>query len=141
MGSEMCIRDRLQDSWTQCVSSVGVRSEAPKGRRRDPQEPPQVAQETPKRPPKGPQTSPRDFQNAPKTTLKDKKSVFQKSMNVLARIEVFEVRRVILEVQNRPREAPRENKKQLQKISNNKRREEGQQERQKETRRGHSLHW
>ena len=48
---------------------------------------------------------------------------------------------VILEVQNRPQEAPRENKKQHQKTSNNKRREEGQQERQKETRRGHADHW
>ena len=101
--------------------------------------PPKVAEETPKslqrspkRPPRGPNRSPRDLQNAPKTILKDKKSNFQKSMNVSAKLNVFEVRRVILGVQNRPQEAPREDKKQLRRRYNNKRRKEGQQGRQKD---------
>ena len=42
-------------------------------------------------------------------------------MNVSARIKVFEVRRVILEVQNRPQEAPREDKKQQRKRKKQKR--------------------
>ena len=95
----------------------------------------------PKRPPRAPERSPRELQNALKIIFVYKKSIFQKSSNVSARITVFEVPKVILEVQNRPQEAPRENKKQHQKTSNNKRREEGQQERQKETTRGHADHW
>ena len=42
-------------------------------------------------------------------------------MTVSARIKVFEVRRVILEVQNRPQEAPREDKKQQRKRKKQKR--------------------
>ena len=95
----------------------------------------------PKRPPRAPKRSPRELQNALKTIFVYKKSIFQQSSNVWARIKVFEVPKVILEVQNRPQEAPRENKHQLQKASNNKRREEGQQERQKDATRGHNHHW
>jgi len=54
-------------------------------------------------------------------------------MNVSAKINVFEVRRVILGVQNRPQEAPKEDKKQLRRKYNNKKRKEGQQGRQQET--------
>ena len=96
--------------------------------------PPKVAQETPKsfqrspkRPPRGPKRSPRDFRNASKTILKDNKSILQKSMNVLTKIKVFEVRRVILGVQNRPQEAPREDKQQLRRTLNKKMQQEGQQ--------------
>ena len=95
----------------------------------------------PKRPPRAPERSPRELQNALKTIFVYKKSIFQTSSNVSARIKVFEVRKVILEVPNRPQEAPRENNKQHQNTSNNKRQEEGQQERQKETTRGHDHHW
>ena len=75
------------------------------------EETPKSLQRSPKRPLRGPKRSPRDFQNAPKFIFEYKKSIFQKSMNVSARIKVFEVRRVILEVQNRPQQAPRDDKK------------------------------
>ena len=88
---------------------------------------------SPKRPPRAPKRSPRELQNALKTIIVSKTSVFQKSMNVSAKINVFEVRKVILGAQNRPQEAPREDKKRLRRSLNNKRREEGQQGRQKET--------
>ena len=82
---------------------------------------------SPKRPPRGPKSSPRDLQNAPKTILNDKKCIFQNSMNVSAKIKVFEVRRVILGVENRPQEAPRDDKKQLRRTLNKKMQPEGQQ--------------
>ena len=87
----------------------------------------------PKRPPRAPKRSPRGPQNALKTIFVSKTLIFQKSMNVLAKIKVFEVRKVILGAQNRPQEAPREDKKRLRIRYNNKRREEGQQGQEKET--------
>ena len=67
-------------------------------------------QRSPKRPPRAPKRSPKELQNDFKTILTNKKSIFQKIMNVSAKTKVFEVLKVILEVQNRPKEAPREDK-------------------------------
>ena len=46
------------------------------------EETPKSPQRSPKTPPRGPKRSSKDSQNAPKTILKDKKSIFQKSMNI-----------------------------------------------------------
>ena len=62
-------------------------------------------QRSPKRPPRAPKRSPRELYNAHKTIFKDKTMIFQKSMNLSAKIKVSEVRMVILEAQNRPEEA------------------------------------
>ena len=53
---------------------------------------PKGSQETPKRPPRAPKRNPREAQEADKTISKDKTSIFQKSMNVCAKINVFEGR-------------------------------------------------
>ena len=64
---------------------------------------PESFQGSPKRPPRGPNAGPRDLQNASKTTLKIKSRSFKQSMNVLPKIHVFEVRRVILEFKIDPK--------------------------------------
>ena len=71
-------------------------------------------------------------QNALKTIFRSKTLTFQNSSNVLAKTNVFEVRKVILGAQNRPEEIPRKDPKSLRRSLNNKRREEGQQNDKKE---------
>ena len=76
-------------------------------------EPPKGSQVTPKRPPRAPKTSPIELQNGFKNIFKDKKPIFQKSMNVQAEIHFFEVPKAIFGAQNRPEEPPKEYKYQL----------------------------
>ena len=53
--------------------------------------------------------SPRELHNAVKTSFVSQTLIYQQSMNAGYEIKVFEVRKVILEFQTRPQEAPREN--------------------------------
>ena len=76
-------------------------------------EPPKGSQVTPKKPPRAPKRSPTQLQNGLTNIFKDKKPIFQKSMNVSAEIHVFEVPKVIFGAQNRPKEPPKEYKYQL----------------------------
>jgi len=112
----------LQNEKGQSVAALLGRSGAPKGRPRDPQERQKGAQESSK--------------TLSRQSLNKKNRYFKNQ----SKIVVFEVPRVILGAENRPQEAPRDDQKQFRRSLNNKRREEGRQERQKETTRGHATH-
>ena len=66
-------------------------------------EPPKGSQVTPKRPPRAPKRSPRELQNGFKNIFKDKKQIFQKSMNVSAEIQFLRFRRPYLEFKIDPK--------------------------------------
>ena len=70
-------------------------------------------EEVPKRPPRAPKRNPREPQNALKTIFGSKTLTFQNSLFSQSEINVLEGRRAILGSQNRPEEAPREDKQRL----------------------------
>ena len=89
---------------------------APEKLPRDPQEHPRGAQEPPKRLSRAPKRSPRVAQNTLRTMVGSKTSILQNSSNVLAKIDDFEARMVILGAQNRPQEGRRGERTRLRRI-------------------------
>ena len=80
---------------------------APEKLPRNSQEHPRGAQEPPKKPSRAPKRSPGDAQNALRNMVGSKTSILQNSSNVLAKIDDFEARMVILGAQNRHQEGQR----------------------------------